>query len=198
MAPTEAANKFDAATIGVITTIWCGEATDKMSDRVNPIRELGFKKTALFGHLAWKFQDEFLPHYCLDRPSKVIANADNIRRAFSLLADNESRLLFVDHIEWRLSLDYDLLPSPASEEIYFNDRYVTYSTSEILYDIGAYTGDSVESFLKSPRGSHFEEIHSFEPSTNNFKTLKSYMESLDDEQSSDAVPQKKKARSQAV
>jgi len=180
MAPTEAANKFDAATIGVITTIWCGEATDKMSDRINPIRALGFKKIALFGHLAWKFQDEFLPHYCLDRPSKVIANADNIRRAFSLLADNESRLLFVDHIEWRLSLDYDLLPSPASEEIYFNDRYVTYSTSEILYDIGAYTGDSVESFLKSPRGSHFEEIHSFEPSTNNFKTLKSYMESLDE------------------
>jgi hypothetical protein len=86
MAPIEAAKNFDAATIGVITTIWCGEATDKMSDRINPIRALGFKKIALFGHLAWKFQDEFLPHYCLDRPSNVIANADSIRRAFSLLA----------------------------------------------------------------------------------------------------------------
>ena len=180
MAPSEAAMKFDAANIGVITTIWCGEATDKMSDRIKPIRALGFKKVALFGHLAWKFQDEFLPHYCLDRPSKVIANADNIRRAFALLADDESRLLFINHIEWRLFLDYDLLPSPSSAEIYFNDRYVSNSASEVLYDIGAYTGDSIESFLDSPRGEQFAEIHSFEPSTNNYATLKSYVESLDE------------------
>jgi FkbM family methyltransferase len=180
MAPSEAVEKFDASTIGVITTIWCGEATDKMSDRIDPIRALGFKNIALFGHLAWKFHDEFLPHYCLDRPSKVIANADNIRRAFALLADDESRLLFVNHIEWRLFLDYDLLPSPANEEIYFNDRYVSNSVSEVLYDIGAYTGDSVESFLGSPRGEQFAEIHSFEPSTNNFVTLQSYVETLDE------------------
>ena len=62
MAPAIAAGKYDAASMGVITTIWCGEATDKMSDRLNPIRALGFCKIALFGHLAWKFQDEFLPH----------------------------------------------------------------------------------------------------------------------------------------
>ena len=179
MAPSEAAKKFDAATIGVITTIWCGEATDKMSDRIDPIRALGFKNIALFGHLAWKFHDEFLPHYCLDRPSKVIANADNIRRAFALLADDESRLLFVNHIEWRLFLDYDLLPSPSSDEIYFNNRFVSNSVSEVLYDIGAYTGDSVESFLVSPRGEQFLEIHSFEPSTNNFVQLQSYVETLD-------------------
>jgi FkbM family methyltransferase len=149
-----------------------------MSDRINPIRALGFKNIALFGHLAWKFQDEFLPHYCLDRPSKVIEDAENIHRAFTLLADDESRLLFVNHIEWRLFLDYDLLPTPSSEEIYFNDRYATDSGSEILYDIGAYTGDSVESFLKSHRGAHFKEIHSFEPSANNYTTLQSYVESL--------------------
>lgn len=178
MTPAEAAQRFDAGSIGVITTIWCGEATDKMSDRINPIRALGFKHIALFGHLAWKFQDEFLPHYCLDSPSKVIVNADDIRSAFSRLSNNESRLLFVDHIEWRLSLDYDLLPSPSHEEIYFNDRYVSHSTSEVLYDIGAYTGDSVESFLKSRRGSQFAEIHSFEPSPNNFATLQTYVAGL--------------------
>lgn len=178
MRPADAASQFDAASIGVITTIWCGEATDKMSDRINPIRDLGFRRIALFGHLAWKFQDEFLPHYSLDRPSKVIANADSIRQAFSLLADKESRLLFVNHIEWRLGLDYDLLPFPSSEEIYFNDRYVSYSATEVVYDIGAYTGDSVESFLKSQRGTQFGEIHSFEPSPHNFTTLQHYIAGL--------------------
>jgi FkbM family methyltransferase len=178
MSPANAASQFDAASIGVITTIWCGEATDKMSDRINPIRDLGFRRIALFGHLAWKFQDEFLPHYSLDRPSKVIEDAVNIRQAFGLLADKDSRLLFVNHIEWRLGLDYDLLPFPSSEEIYFNDRYVSNSATEVLYDIGAYTGDSVESFLKSQRGTHFGEIHSFEPSPNNFTMLEHYIAGL--------------------
>lgn len=178
MRPSDAASQLDASNIGVITTIWCGEATDKMSDRINPIRSLGFRSIALFGHLAWKFQEEFLPHYCLDRPSKVIADADKIHRAFDLLADDDSRQLFVNHIEWRLGLDYDLLPFPSSEEIYFNDRYVSHSATEVLYDIGAYTGDSVESFLKTKRGAQFGDIQSFEPSPNNFKILKHYIAGL--------------------
>jgi FkbM family methyltransferase len=108
----------------------------------------------------------------------VIADADNIRRAFGLLADEESRRLFVNHIEWRLGLDYDLLPFPSAEEIYFNDRYVSHSATEVLYDIGAYTGDSVESFLKSKRGAQFNAIHSFEPSPDNFTALQNYIVSL--------------------
>jgi len=168
---TEAAKQFDAPNIGVITTIWYGEATDKMSDRLKPLRALGFRRIALFGHLAWKFQDEFLPHYCLDRPSKVIAAAEQVRKAFSLLDDDSSRQLYVDHIEWRLFLDYDLLPRPSSEEIYFNDHYVNHSAREVLYDIGAYNGDSVESFLAAPRGKTFAHIHSFEPSPHNFEAL---------------------------
>ncbi len=179
MRPADATIKWDAASIGVITTIWCGEATDKMSDRINPIRDLGFRNIALFGHLAWKFQDEFLPHYSLDRPSKVIADTGNIQRAFDLLADDDSRQLFVNHIEWRLGLDYDLLPFPSNEEIYFTDRYVSHSATEVLYDIGAYTGDSVVSFLKTQRGAQFGEIHSFEPSPNNFTKLQNYIAGLD-------------------
>lgn len=174
LAPAEVARRYDAASLGVITTIWCGQATDKMSDRIDPIRALGFQKIALFGHLAWKFQEEFLPHYCLDRPSKVIGSAKAIRAAFALLSDDVSRQLFVNHIEWRLFLDYDLLPIPSDLEIYFNDRYASASSSEVLYDIGGYTGDTVESFLKSHRGNAFAQIHSFEPSPTNFQTLQSY------------------------
>jgi FkbM family methyltransferase len=178
MSPVEAARQFDPSSLGVITTIWCGEATDKMSDRIGPLRALGFRHIDLFGHLAWKFQDEFLPHYCLDRPSKVIDSAENIRAAFALLSDEESRQLFVDHIEWRLFLDYDVLPPPFSQKIYFNNRYASYIASEVLYDIGAYTGDSVESFLESGRGQQFDQIYSFEPSPNNFNILQTYVASL--------------------
>ena len=178
MSPVQASERFEPAKTGIITTIWCGEATDKMADRINPLHALGFRKIALFGHLAWKFPVEFLPHYCLDRPTLVIEAADSIRTAFALLSDEASRQLFVDHIEWRLFLDYNLLPYPSDREIYFNDHHVSSSDSEVLYDIGAYTGDSVDSFLNSPRGGAFSEIHSFEPSPNNFATLQTYVESL--------------------
>lgn len=175
MSPAQAAGQFDPENIGVITTIWCGEAIDKMSDRIQPLIALGFRKIALFGHLAWKFQDEFLPHYCLDRPSKVITQADPIRSAFALLADDESREIFVNHIEWRLFLNYDLLPYPSQEEIYFNNKFVNKLDTEVLYDIGAYTGDSIQSFLQTERGQDFSQVHSFEPSPNNFLTLQNYI-----------------------
>ena len=87
MSPADAAMRFNPREVGVITTIWCGEATDRMSDRLGPLRKLGFKKIALFGHLAWKFPDQFLPHYSLDKPSKVIEQATNVRRAFGFLTD---------------------------------------------------------------------------------------------------------------
>jgi len=183
MSPAESARKFDPRQVGVITTIWCGEATDKMSDRLGPLNALGFKKIALFGHLAWKFADDFLPHYSLDKPSKVIEQAANISAAFKLLADDESREIFVNHIEWRLFIDYDLLPLPSPEEIYFNKKYINKLDSEVLYDIGAYTGDSVESFLTTERGDDFLQIHSFEPSPKNFVKLKQYIASLGDTKS---------------
>ena len=179
MSPAEAATKFDPAKTGVITTIWCGEATDKMSDRLAPLKKLGFEKLALFGHLAWKFHEEFLPHYCLDRPSKLAPQAAQIHAAYALLADDESRQIFVDHIEWRLFLDYDLLPYPTPEVIYFNEKFINISDSEVLYDIGAYTGDSLESFLNSKRGKAFREIHSFEPSQSNFSALQEYIGRLE-------------------
>ncbi|THD01233.1 hypothetical protein B1810_21060 [Panacagrimonas perspica] len=178
--PSEAAKRFDPSQVGVITTIWCGEATDKMSDRIGPLRTLGFSHIALFGHLAWKFPEAFLPHYSLDRPSKVILDAPQIRAAFACLDDDESRRLFVDHVEWRLFLDYDLLPRPSKEEIYFGPKFFGLSESEVLYDIGAYTGDSVECFLRSARGERFSQVHSFEPSPDNFRRLEQYVASLGD------------------
>lgn len=178
LSPADAAAKFDPVSHGVITTIWCGEATDKMSDRTSPLRTIGYTRIALFGHLAWRFQEEFLPHYCLDSPAKVIDAGEDIRKAFSLLSDEASRQLFVDHIEWRLFLNYDLLPPASEHEIYFNNHFVSLSPTEVLYDIGAYTGDSVESFLRSDRGSQFAEIHSFEPSPGNFENLRGYLNGL--------------------
>jgi len=177
--PAECARRFDPADVGVIVTIWTGETTGTTSDRLGPLRKLGFRKIAHFGHLAWRFHQEFLPYFCLDRPSKVLGEAGRIADAFSLLADDESKKLFVDHVEWRLTLDYGLLPPAAAEEIYFNQKFVNVSQTEVLYDVGAYIGDSVNSFLNAARGSAFSQIHAFEPSSGNFVKLQQYCAGLE-------------------
>ncbi|MBU1281853.1 MAG: FkbM family methyltransferase [Gammaproteobacteria bacterium] len=176
MSPAQLAERSDGLLPSVICTIWSGHITDRMTDRLAPLRALGFDRIALFGHLAWRHPEHFLPHYSLDLPEKVVAEADQIRRAFTLLSDDVSRQLFVDHIEWRLSLDHDLLPPASPLEIYFDGHFSSDRADEVLYDIGAFNGDSVSDYLKSGRG--YREIHSFEPSPANYADLRENLEKL--------------------
>lgn len=133
-----------------------------------PLRSLGFQRIALFGHLAWRFP-QLLPYQCLDLPEQVLAEADRVREAFHLLADEDSRSLYVKHVAWRLTLDSDLLPAESGEAIYFSDRFSSRDDAEVLYDIGAFNGDSILGYLES--GRRYREIHSFEPSEGNFSDL---------------------------
>ncbi|WP_323024607.1 FkbM family methyltransferase [Castellaniella sp.] len=178
MAPAQLAQKYQSDLPSVIATIWSGRAPDRMRDRLGPLRDLGFKKIALFGHLAWRFPEVFLPHYSLDIPEKVLLQADNIRRAFNLISDEESRKLFVGHVRWRLMLDYDALPPASDLEIYFDPSFMSENKDEVLYDIGAFDGDTVIDFLNS--GREFQEIHAFEPSPRNFSKLQQRVEEIVD------------------
>jgi len=175
-APATLVEQWQGPLPGVIATIWCGEATDRMADRLGPLRALGFERIALFGHLAWRYPQSFLPHYSLDLPEKVLADAERIRTAFGLLGDDASRRLFVDHVEWRLFLDYDLLPPAAPQAIYFDRHFSNEYADEVVYDIGAFNGDSVLGYLES--GRPFREIHSFEPSSTNYQALVSTLQRL--------------------
>lgn len=176
MSPAQLAEQDAGRLPALIATIWCGEASDRTVDRLIPLRALGFDRIALFGHLAWRFPERFLPHYSLDLPEHVLGQAQDIHKAFNLLADDASRQLFVDHVQWRLNLDYDLLPPASPLQIYFNDAYVTHRDDEVVYDIGAFSGDSIDGYIES--GRRFKEIHSFEPSARNYEVLQRTVERL--------------------
>ena len=169
MSPAQLAEEYDGKLPSVICTIWSGHISDRMTDRLAPLRKLGFERIALFGHLAWRYPEHFLPHYALDLPEKAAAEAKDIRRAFDLIDDAASRQLFVDHVEWRLTLDHDLLPPASPLAIYFDGHFSNECVNEVLYDIGAFNGDSVVEYLES--GRRYREIHSFEPSPANYAEL---------------------------
>jgi FkbM family methyltransferase len=174
--PAQLAEQERDALPAVICTIWSGQLGDRMPDRLRPLKKLGFKRIALFGHLAWRHPQYLLPHYCLDLPEKVIPHAHRIRQALGLLGDEESRQLFVDHLEWRLFLDHDLLPAASPRQIYFDGYFSSDFPDEVVYDIGAFNGDSVADYLSKDRS--YREIHSFEPSLANYAALQSHLDEL--------------------
>jgi len=158
----------------VICTIWSGHIHDCMEDRLAPLRRLGFERIALFGHLAWRYPQHLLPHYCMDLPEKVLPEADAIRQAFALLGDESSRRLFVNHVAWRLHLDHDLLPVSSSLQIYFDPHFSTDCADEVVFDLGAFNGDTLEGYLATGRG--YREYHCFEPVARNFAALRDSLE----------------------
>jgi FkbM family methyltransferase len=164
--------------VGVIVAIYSGELKDTMSERIAPLHEAGFSKVAHFGHLAWKHPAGLLPHYSLDLPSNLIHKKARIIDGFSLFHDLTSLRHFVDHVEWRLNLDFCLLPRPVPQTIYFNEEFLKENPDEFLIDGGAFTGDTLRSFLGSFGQNGFYKVISFEPDPQNFKVLQKTAASL--------------------
>jgi FkbM family methyltransferase len=167
--PAQLAERMSGCLPAVVASIGAVRVSNSHLDgwRI-PLRSLGFQRIALFGHLAWRFP-QLLPYQCLDLPERVLAESDRVRRAFRLLADENSRSVYVSHVAWRLTLDSDMLPMEGGEPIYFSDRFSARDDDEVLYDIGAFNGDSILGYLES--GRRYREVHSFEPSEGNFGHL---------------------------
>ena len=176
--PKNAFNKY-GDNIAVIIGIHCGEAHGLMSQRIAPLKELGFTKIAHFGLFAWKHPTGLLPYYALDLPSKIPHAKDKILKAFQLLDEETSRKVYVDHIEWRLTLNFDVLPRPVADSIYFNEKLLKNNENEVLVDGGAYTGDTIKSFVEGFGKKGFSRIICFEPDPTNFPKLQEFADTVD-------------------
>jgi FkbM family methyltransferase len=172
--PVELVRPTDQSCPSVIITTWSAQVTDRITDIAAALRTLGYMSIAHFGHLAWRFPEAFLPYYGIDLPEKVIEAAAAIRQAFALL-ESGSRGLFVNHIEWRLTLDFELLPPKSAKFAYFDESLIEPDPGEVLYDVGGFTGDTQEYI---DLGREYREIHSFEPEEENFTDMQRRFEEL--------------------
>jgi len=176
LAPREAAERFGQKAAFVVT-IWKGEGTDRMGERMRQLRDLGCCCVVPFGPLFWKYPDVFVPHYAFDLPHKVYEQAAEVRRAFSLWADEASRREFLAQIRWRTLLDFDGLPDPVRQEIYFPIDLFRLVPDEVFVDCGAFDGDTMRRFLHRQDG-RFGTIVAFEPDPANFQKLRQYVSTL--------------------
>lgn len=101
-------------------------------------------------------------------------NPDNraaIERAFALLADAESRRVFIAKLTFYLSLDKRYLDAiRSSDTIYFDRSVYDLGSDEVVVDGGAYNGDTLRSF-QSASQDRFHSYIAFEPDADNFASL---------------------------
>lgn len=176
ISPEQAAHDFGDTAIFIIT-IFMDSAPGGIEPLVEKLNGLGCYHVASFSILYWKFPELFLPHYAYDLPHKVIASANKIQQAFDLFEDNASREEFLAQIKWRLDPSFDRIPLPVNHEIYFPPDLFSLTNNEVFIDCGAYTGDTVRSFLEHTN-QQFNKIFTFEPDPANFKALTELANSL--------------------
>jgi FkbM family methyltransferase len=176
LSPEDAARQYkDKATF--VVAIWRANGKHRLAQFVRQLEELGCQRVVSFGFLYWKYHEVFLPYYALDLPHKIAAQKDDVRRAFALLADEQSRREFVMQMRWRLLLDFDCLASPVADLQYFPEDLFSWRPDEVFVDCGAFDGDTIK-VIMGRAGPRFERIVAFEPDPMNFQKLQAYCQSL--------------------
>jgi FkbM family methyltransferase len=114
----------------------------------------------------------------MDAPHRVYEAAPEVRRAYRLLADEESRREYLVQLSYLLSaMDALEVARPPAREWYFPRELVPLSPEEVFVDCGAYDGDTIVDFLETCGGS-YARILAFEPDPLAFERLRDFVGKL--------------------
>ncbi len=166
LSPQSAAERYGASALFVVT-IWSLGHFYPESRAM--LERLGCAQVASTSSLRWKFADRLLPDFCQDLPNKLYEQADEVRTAATLWADDASRREYLNHVRWRALGDQDALEPPVREESYFLDSLYRLDDGEVFVDCGAYIGDTADQVIR--RDPNFAKIVAIEADPANFERL---------------------------
>lgn len=113
------------------------------------------------------YGNEIFDHtYCME-------HIGEIKQAYSLLADEQSKKVFRSVIEFRLSGELDRLTSCFTQKDEAFDSILCLGDDESYLDLGAYRGDTIEEFLAHTNGK-YSHITALEPDRKTFLKLRQY------------------------
>jgi FkbM family methyltransferase len=143
------------------------------------LQSLGCKRVVSYPAFFWSFSS-FAPAMTgLLLPEQIVDHADDIRRAYASLGDEESRNEFVAQIYWRCTLDDSHLspPSGGIKDQYFDTRVFPLRDDEVVVDCGAFDGDTLRLFLNRSNRT-FIRFYALEPDPKNFAALEHFIAQL--------------------
>lgn len=174
--PKEATMKYGKNTAFIIT-VWSPGKERSFNYIKDYLTNLGCAKISSFIPLFWKYPDFFLPHYRIDLPHYIYEEANAIKEAFCLLADDFSRLEYLQQIKWLLNSEVSTLTKATYQDVYFPEDLFKFNSSEVFIDCGAFDGDTIRNIIKNYKKA-FYKIFAFEPDPINYLKLKQFIATL--------------------
>ncbi len=112
----------------------------------------------------------FTYDYCLE-------HAKEIEEVYDMLADDESRTVYANIINFRISGNIRYLMDVTTPKADIYRKIIRLTPNEIYVDLGAYNGDTIQEVLQYTRGK-FIRIYAVEPDRKNFKKLNKVLDGM--------------------
>ncbi|MBQ6182140.1 MAG: FkbM family methyltransferase [Ruminococcus sp.] len=137
---------------------------------VDKIHEIAARHTLYVPDVPVVGRGLFTYDYCIE-------NADKIQQVYDSLADEYSRKVYANIINFKISGKIEYLSSVTTpkEEIY--RKIIKPSMNEVYVDLGAYNGDTIRELLEFTRGT-YNSIYALEPDKKNFKKLAKFVDGM--------------------
>lgn len=105
-------------------------------------------------------------------------NLGKIEKAYNLLADDFSKEIYKGYVNFLYGGELDTLNKITTSESEAFENILNLSENETYIDIGAYRGDTVDTFLKYSGGT-YNEIICAEPDSKTYKKLTEHCKNLE-------------------
>ena len=112
----------------------------------------------------------FTYDYCLE-------NADKIQQVYDSLADDYSRKVYANIINFKISGKIEYLSAVTSSKAEIYKKIIKPNLNEVYVDLGAYNGDTVKEILEFTHGKYVS-IYAVEPDRKNFKKLSKFVDGM--------------------
>lgn len=166
--PEEAAARFGADSLFLIT-IWTGTARESMVARESYLRRLGCAHVAAYPAAFWAHGASVTPFHSFDLPSRVMAHASALRHLARRLSDEGSVLALKAMLDQRLLGIFSM--NTGCGDQYFPSDIIRLGAEERVLDAGAYTGDTLDDFLRRVKG-EFDSYCAVEPDPQTVRALR--------------------------
>jgi FkbM family methyltransferase len=148
---------------------------------IKPLLALGYRWQFLRDNFLWRSIKPYY-HYYVDhaRDFSLVSNGDaasffdknaeRVKAVASVLADEESKKIYLGMVKFRQTHCKKDYPFHAFREEQYFIKKLKLGKDEIFVDCGAFTGDTIDLFLR--RCKEYKQIIAFEPDPEIFERLK--------------------------
>lgn len=106
-----------------------------------------------------------------------VSNAEKIEQVYNSLADEYSRKVYANIINFKISgkIEYLSAVTTPKSEIYI--KIIKPGLGEVYVDLGAYNGDTIRELMEFTHG-RYSSVYAVEPDKKNFKKLAKFVDGM--------------------